>query len=276
LKLYYRDLPVPQKAFDDFGLTYIYVFAGFFGLLYSVFLGKGYKGLHHSAVPSKSSTMLSIFGTTIVFCTLPATVLLHPVSFSSFNSNRLNIGVLNIFFSEIASVICCITFSLLFGKGRRISVHSIIISVLSGPAIVAQFGALDYNISLYLTVGAFGGILAAFWTQVLHPRFNKGRFEDAMSLIGGVTLPSFFGGIVVTPILYRIYVNTGRTTLTGVFSSDDFLRYNYVYYFITVGSALVAALIAGMFALCTKKREDDFTIRKIFSPDYGLCNGPVL
>jgi hypothetical protein len=94
-------------------------------------------------------------------------------------------------------------------------------------------------------------------------------------LIGGVTLPSLFGGIVVTPILYRIYIDTERTTMTGVFTSDDYIRYQFVYYFITVGSALVAALLAGVFALCTNKKDGDFTTMKFFSPDYGLCNNPT-
>lgn len=175
MKLYYEDLQAPRMAFDDFGLTYIYTFAGFFGLVYSIFLNKKYSDDVVIATPSKTSTILSIFGTTIVFCTLPATVLLNPIAAANSFSNRINIGVLNIFFSEIASVISCVVFSLLFGKMRKFNILSIIVSVLSGPAIVAQFGALDNNISLYLTVGAFGGLLAAIWNQLLHTRFNKSK-----------------------------------------------------------------------------------------------------
>jgi hypothetical protein len=58
---------------------------------------------------------------------------------------------------------------------KRISILSVIISVLCGPAIVAQFATLETNIAACLTVGAFGGFLAALWTQVIHPRINKKR-----------------------------------------------------------------------------------------------------
>lgn len=43
MKLYYRDLEAPRMAFDDFGLTYIYTFAGFFGFIYSIFLNRKYS-----------------------------------------------------------------------------------------------------------------------------------------------------------------------------------------------------------------------------------------
>jgi len=141
MRLYYNDLPSPQNAFDDFGLTYIYTFAGFFGLIYSIFLNKKYDEKKVNTLPSKVSSILSIFGTTIVFCTLPATVLLFPVNTTT-PSSRYNVGVLNVFFSEIAGIISCITFSLLFGKTKKINISSIIISVLCGPAIVSQWAAL--------------------------------------------------------------------------------------------------------------------------------------
>lgn len=114
--------------------------------------------------------------------------------------------------------------------------------------------------------------MAAFWTQIIHPRLNRKRIEDALSLTGGVLLPSFFGGVVVTPILYAIYYDTSRTTLTGQFNTREYIRYQYIFYFITVGAAIFAGIFAGIFSLCSRGLENDFTIRKIFSPDYGLCN----
>jgi len=172
MRLYYNDLTAPQNAWDDFGLTYIYTFAGFFGLVYSIFLNRKYDETKVNTAPSKVSSIFSIFGTTVVFCTLPATVLLQPVNTTT-SSSRYNIGVLNVFFSEIAGIISCLTFSLLFGKTKRINIASIIISVLCGPAIVAQWAALEPNITACLTVGAFGGFVAALWTQVFHPRINR-------------------------------------------------------------------------------------------------------
>lgn len=217
----------------------------------------------------------SILGTTIVFCTQPAIAFLFPVSSTNPSANRYNVGVLNMYFSQITAMISCIVFSFLFSGFKRINVVSVIVSVLTGPAIVAEYVSLDPNISAYLTVGAFGGILAAFWTQIIHPRLNRKKIEDALSLVGGVLLPSLFGGIVVAPILYRIYVDNARTTLAGTFTTAEYIRYTFIYYFITVGAAIVCAIIAGLFSFCTRSLNSDFTIRKMFSPDYGLCDNPV-
>jgi hypothetical protein len=98
LRLYYMNLPSPQNAFDDFGLTFIYTFAGFFGVVYSIFLNRKYDETKANTLPSKVSTIMSIFGTTIVFCTIPATVLINPIN-TSIPASRYNIGVLNVFFS---------------------------------------------------------------------------------------------------------------------------------------------------------------------------------
>jgi hypothetical protein len=275
LRLYYKDLPSPQNVFDDFGLTFIYTFAGFFGLIYSIFLNRRYDQTKANTIPSKESAILSIFGTTIVFCVIPSTALIQPISNSvSILSTRFNVGVLNVFYSEIAGIISCLTFSMLFGKLKRINIASIIISVLCGPAIVGQWATLEVNISACLTVGAFGGLVAALWTQVFHPMINSKKIEDALSLIGGVLLPSLFGGVAAAPAIYAIYYDTARVTTTGLMNTRDYVRYQFIFYFITVGAAIVCGIFTGIFSFCSRTLENDFTMKKMFSPDFGLCNNP--
>lgn len=99
LRLYYRELPSPQNVFDDFGLTFIYTFAAFFGIIYSIFLNRKYDETKANTLPSKVSTIMSIFGTTIVFCTIPSTVLITPINSTIASANRYNVGVLNVFYS---------------------------------------------------------------------------------------------------------------------------------------------------------------------------------
>lgn len=65
-----------------------------------------------------------------------------------------------------------------------------------------------------MTIGAFGGLLAAFWMEIIHPKFNKSSVKDAIGLIGGILIPSFFGGVVVTPVLYRIYKDNQYDRIT--------------------------------------------------------------
>lgn len=108
---------------------------------------------------------------------------------------------------------------MLFSGFKRINIVSVIVAVFCGPAIVGQWAALETNIAACLTVGAFGGLVAALWTQVIHPRLNTNKIYDSLSLTGGVLLPSFFGGVVVTPILYAIYYDKSLTTLTGTFNT---------------------------------------------------------
>lgn len=141
LRLYYKDLAAPQNAFDDFGLTFIYTFAAFFGIVYSVFLNRKYDENKTNTLPSKVSVIMAIFGTTIVFCTIPSTVLISPLG-SNTTANRFNVGVLNIFYSEISGIISCITFSMLFSGFKRLNIITVIVSVFCGPAIVSQFAAL--------------------------------------------------------------------------------------------------------------------------------------
>lgn len=274
MRLYYRDLPSPQNVLDDFGLTFIYTFAGFFGLVYSIFLNRRYDQTKANSAPSKESSILSIFGATIVFCVIPSTVLIQPISVS-IPSARFNVGVLNVFYSEIAGIISCLTFSMLFGKLKKINIASVIISVLCGPAIVGQWATLEVNISACLAVGAFGGLVAALWTQVFHPKINSKKIEDAISLIGGVLLPSLFGGVVAAPALYAIYYDTARVTTSGLMATRDYVRYQFIFYFITVGAAIVCGIFAGIFSFCSRSLENDFTNNKMFSLDFGLCNNPT-
>ena len=93
-------------------------------------------------------------------------------------------------------------------------------------------------------------------------------------MIGGVLIPSFLGGVLVTPVFYKIIMARGDTLLTGSLNDYEYIRYNYIYYFITVGSGLVAAIIAGIFSCCSKDNEHDYQNLKMFSPDFGLCSNP--
>lgn len=219
IKIFYENGPSSQQAFDDFGLTYIYTFAAFFGVVYSLMLNLRKNTSLLSSYPSKTSSILCILGTTLVFCTLPSTAMLFPFANVVSNGQLYNTGVLNVFFAEIAAIISCTIWSLIFGKGK-FRLEQIIVSVLAGPAIVAQLAIVETNIAAFLTVGAFGGFITAFWIQVLHPKLNKASIKDALGLIGSVLLPSLFGGIVFTPVLLRIYIDNGWKTQQGVYTDS--------------------------------------------------------
>lgn len=63
--------------------------------------------------------------------------------------------------------------------------------------------------------------------------------------------------------------------MIGQLTNSDIIGNQYAFYFISVGAAIVCGVIAGLFSLCTRSMENDFTTHKMFSPNYGLCNNPV-
>lgn len=63
----------PNAAiFDDLGTNYIFTFGAIFGIVYSIFLNcrPGSNGIV-DALTSKTSTILSLLGTSFVFLSLP-------------------------------------------------------------------------------------------------------------------------------------------------------------------------------------------------------------
>ncbi len=105
---------------------------------------------------------------------------------------------------------------------------------------------------MFLVVGAIAGIVNAFWNQIVHPRINRSSVEDSMGVLGAVLLPSLFGGVAFGPVMYKIYIMTGWETLKGVYTDEDYIKYNIIYYFITAGAGFAAAIIAGIFSFCTR------------------------
>lgn len=98
--------------------------------------------------------------------------------------------------------------------------------------------------------------------------------KDSFGLIGAVLIPSFVGATIVTPIIYRAYLDNSWDRPSGKITDADVIRFNFIYYFITVGAAAFAGLIAGLFSFLTKG-GDNFKFKKMFSTDYGLCNNSV-
>jgi hypothetical protein len=262
------------SLFDDFGLTYIYTFAAFFGLMYGILLNvKGRQSNVGMATTSSASLIMSIFGATIVFATLPTTIFLFPI-LGNESSERYNSGFFNMYLAQFSSVTVAVAFSILVGK-KRLNVETIIVSTLSGGAITSQLISGESNLGPAVAIGAFGGLVTGVYMQLVHPKINRKSIKDALGLIGAVLIPSFLGGVVVTPVVYRVYIDRDFERITGIINDDEAIRFNYIYYFITVGAGITGGLFAGLFALCSNDHEYDFEFRKLFKADFGLCNNPV-
>lgn len=80
---------------------------------------------------------MSIFGVTLVFATLPTTILIFPFITAD---ARYNYGFFNMYLAQIASILTTVAFSLVFGKGK-LGVQNIIVATFSGASICAQFAS---------------------------------------------------------------------------------------------------------------------------------------
>lgn len=205
MKIYYQEATPALRIFDDFGLTHIYTFAAFFGIVYSFILNRKPSENVDRACPSRFSSIMSIFGSTLVFCTVPTTIYLFPIHPATDNG-RYNVGILNVYFAQAAAILVSISISLLLGK-QRIGIHQVIVSTLSGAITVAAFATIETNIGIFLLLGGLGGALTAIWMTLFHLKINKNSIIDSLGLIGAVLLPSFMAAIIITPIFYRVYVD---------------------------------------------------------------------
>lgn len=73
---------------------------------------------------------------------------------------------------------------------------------------------------------------------------------DSLGLVGAVFFSSIFGAIVMSPIFYRIYIDNGWTeySLGTPVTDYNVIRFQIIYYFTTMGAALVAGVLAGIIA----------------------------
>lgn len=119
LAIMYRDMNHQESYtpyfFDAFGSTYVYLFAGFFGLAFTCMLGKQKMSAEHPRnTQSRFSLVLSLIGTGFIFATFYFTSN-YLIAYDNFGQNASRFSFL---FGLIGSVVGTYIGSALAGKGR--------------------------------------------------------------------------------------------------------------------------------------------------------------
>jgi len=78
--------------------------------------------------------------------------------------------------------------------------------VLSGGVTVGAVASTINNIGACIAIGAFSGFLSGFYLQILHPRLNQNRAIDHLGIFGPILICSIFGGLVISPAMYKAYM----------------------------------------------------------------------
>ncbi len=208
--------------FDDYGVTFIYVFAGFFGLFVSVFNPSKDKNSNQSDKMNSSSSFIALIGTGFVFATFPFTTVgininqlaattvgtvttILPAQTELARRLSSNLGPLNIYFAMSASVICTYIFSALFGKGK-VGIKEALIGTISGGIAISAIAGIITNIGACIAIGAFSGLVSGFWMSVIHPRINSNKTYDSLGLFGPILFNAIIGSMAVAPIVVAAYI----------------------------------------------------------------------
>lgn len=253
-----------KEISDAIGSTYIYLFAGVFSLIVSIFLNlkegnrTGYSG-------SRQSAFIGMIGTGFAFAASPFTGMPGSTVAAAFES------ALNVYFTLTASVITTYAFSAIFGN-MKVGVRESLVGVLGGVAIIGSVSAFINNIGGCIAIGAFAGLVSGFWLRYAHPRVNSTKTYDQIGIIGPITINAFFGVTFVAPLLYGAYKNADFTPaeLTFKVVNERPSTYFLAIFGVTMLIGLGMGLITGIITYLTRDAGDDFHYGKLVSTDFGL------
>lgn len=111
--LLYNKAPTSPITYDDYGTGYIFIFAGYFALVASIFIScKIGKSRPHT---TNTSAAFGLIGTGVIFAFFPFTGILEP---KTITVARAFEGPLNIYFTLVTSTICTYISSAIFGGGK--------------------------------------------------------------------------------------------------------------------------------------------------------------
>ena len=264
--------PSPSGLYDDYGTNFIYVFAGFFALIFSLVINRE-KG-KNSATGSRHSAFIAMIGTGFIFACFPFSGILYPASAVGNNLRRTE-GPLNIYFALTASVISTYIFSAIFGK-LKVGVRESLLGVISGGVTIGVVGGTINNIGACIAIGAFAGLLSSLYYRLIHAKSLFVQTIDHLGIIGPILLCSVFGGLGLAPILYAAYKNLGTSTSTLIgmanINDNNFINYQLVNIGVAAGTAIFTGLLSAIFPYCLRKyhAKTDFKYSKLVSLDFGL------
>lgn len=128
------------------------------------------------------------------------------------------------------------------------------------------------NIGACILVGGFAGFFSGFYLQIIHPKLNGNKAIDHMGIFGPILACSIFGGVVVSPAMYRAYMDKGTSpsAFGGQITDSSLILYQLVYIGVTVLVSSGTGLLAGLACYKFRNSENDFDLNKLISTDFGI------
>lgn len=135
-----------------------------------------------------------------------------------------------------------------------------LVGVLGGGAAIAVVAGTINNIGACFAIGAFAGFVSGFWLRVVHPRINANKSIDHMGIFGPILINSIIGGLVISPAMYKIFMDRGTISsgLGAALNDSTYTSYQLAYIGIAAGTAIVAGLLTGFIILPFRDSNDDY------------------
>jgi len=147
-----------------------------------------------------------------------------------------------------------------------------LIGVLSGGVTIGAVAGTINNIGACIAIGAFSGFISGFYLQILHPRLNQSRGVDHLGIFGPILICSIFGGLMVSPVMFKAYmsIGTNSSNLGSQITDASSVFYQLVYLGFSAIIASGSGILAGLAVFKFRDNDTDFALDKLVSADFGI------
>lgn len=256
--------------FDEYGVTFNYIFAAAFGLVFTIMsVRQKVDTVHPRNEYNRTSLVLSAVGTAFIF----AAFMFTGTYFVRNTFLGRNVIHFNVFWGLTASVIGTYVGSLLVGKGR-IGYKEALVGTISGGIVMGSASQIMQNIGLVIMIGAIAGLISGIYMRVIHPRINKNQIYDFLGLMGPFFISALIGGLVVAPAAIIGFHNNNHIPLAIDQNTEPYhyslAGWQLVYVGISIGIGLGSGLLAGLLGCCYRESFGLLSNSRVYENDFGL------
>lgn len=219
------------RIFDDYQISMVYLFGGFYGIMLMCFLKYDernnyslFNAAHHTSVMSLVGNFflfLAFCGTTMVFASKNALLNVGPTEIP--RSFIWQEAFISSFFALSASVIFFYAFSILFDDNSRFNLKGSIIGTISGGIMYGCVAGTCTNIGAAIACGLFAGFISALTSSRV--AINSWTSLGGVSLVTSAGLASIFIAPIVIIAFYNNDVNISALWGTRV-NNPNAIIYN--------------------------------------------------
>ena len=253
--------------FDAFGTSYIYLFAGFFGVGFAILFNKLKFPI---SAPTNDYNRISLVMAAVGTAFIYATFLFATNNFFSYSGLGTSMGRLAIMFALSGSVIGCYFGSIFKGNGR-VGFKEALTGTISGGVAIGSVAPVVDNIGIIIVVGLVAGLFSGLYMKTLHLKINANYTYDVLGLYGPFLISSIIGSMILAPALIANHYNRNIIVPTiGVQIPDGYAGWQLVFTGVSAGAGLITGLITGALTICDRSSYGLGSNSRYFANDFGL------